>query len=119
MATAKSTTNLHNGTLAASGGPTTTTAINLEDGHGATLYIKLTNGTAPTTPAQAQVEVSPDNSNWYQHGGPLVGSTTLNAVASWTIELAPHDKHARVVLTHGNQDVTARVDATETTDADA
>lgn len=57
-------------TLTAGAGDTTSAAETIDTGYGAALHIKLTNGaTGPTVPAQVQIEVSADNTEWYEHGG--------------------------------------------------
>ncbi len=85
MATTKVFTALANAvTLTAGAGDTTSSAVTMDTHYGASLSIKLTNGgSAPTTPAQVQIQVSQDNSEWYDFGGALVGSVTNSAVVSW------------------------------------
>ena len=83
-------------TLTAGGADTVATGVDLTTVYAAAYLIKLTNGaTGPTVPAQVQVQVSADNSNWYNHGGPLVGSTANSAVTSWVVELPPSALYAR------------------------
>ena len=88
----------NNVTLTAGAGDTTATATDLQDGYSATMFIKITNGaTGPTVAAQSQVEVSPDNTNFYKLGGPLVASTANSAVTSWAVPLPQDAKYARTV----------------------
>jgi hypothetical protein len=105
-----------NVTLTAGAGDTTATATDLQDGYSAAAFIKLTNGaTGPTVAAQVQVEVSPDNSNFYKLGGPLVGSTANSAVTSWVVPLPQDAKYVRTVAgSNTAQDVTLRVEIVET-----
>ena len=117
MASTKAlTTPSNNVTLTAGAGDTTSSAVDLADGYSAAAFIKLTNGaTGPTIAPQVQVEVSPDNTNWYKLGGPLVGSVANSAVTSWTVPLPQDAKHVRTVAgSNTAQDVTLRVDVVET-----
>lgn len=85
-------------TLTAAAGDTTATGVDLRTTYAALYAIKLTNGaTGPTIPAQVQVQVSADDSGYYNFGGPLVGGTANNAVSSWTVELPSAAKYARTV----------------------
>ena len=119
MATTKIATVIWNAeNLAAAGGPTTSSAIDLADGYGAGLSIKLTNGaTGPTTEAEVQVETSKDNTEWYKLGNPVKGSTTNSDDPSWADIPIPIDaKHVRLVATHPTgQDVTVDADLVEVT----
>jgi hypothetical protein len=76
----------------------------------ALLLVKITNGgTGPTVAAQAQVQVSPDNSNWYNYGGALSGTTTNSDVQSWAIPLSDSVNYAQVVSgSNTGQNVTIR-----------
>ena len=85
MASTKAVTAVWNAqTLTAGAGDTTSSVITLDDGYGAGLHIKLTNGaTGPTVAAQVQIQVSADNVEYYNFGPALVGSTSNNGVVSW------------------------------------
>ncbi len=117
MATTKSATTIWSSvTLTAGAGDTVATAVDLTDGYGASLNIRLTNGaTGPTVPAQVQIEVSNDNSSWYDFGGPLKATTTNSAVAEWGgIEIPAGVQYLR--LTAGSntaQNVTVSADVSE------
>lgn len=116
MASTKTVTvNSNNVTLTAGAGDTTSTAVDLADGYGALFNIKLTNGaTGPTIAAQVIVQASPDNSNWYELAGPLVGSTANNGVVSWTLRIPVEVKFVRTVAgSNTGQDVTLRGEVTE------
>jgi len=116
MASTKGVTVLHNNaTLTAGAGDTTSSSWDLQDGYGGTLYVKLTNGgTGPTVAAQVQVQASPDDSNWYDVGGPLVGSTSNSAVSSWKVPIDIGDKYVRTVSgSNTGQNVTIRVEGVE------
>lgn len=118
MALTKTTTTLHDGiALAASGGPTTSAVLTLDDAYGADIDIKLTNGaTGPTTAAQVQVQVSPDNSHWFDYGGLLTGKTGNNETISWHVQIPMEVQYARLVSTHPTgQPVTIDAFATELT----
>jgi hypothetical protein len=104
--------------LTAGAGNTTSSAVDLADGYGAALNIKLTNGaTGPTVAAQVQIEVSNDNSSWFKHGGPLVGATGNNAVSEWGgIEIPIGVKYLRLVAgSNTGQAVTVDADISEVT----
>jgi hypothetical protein len=119
MPTTKTTTAIWNSvTLTAGAGDTTSSAVDLADGYGASLFLKITNGaTGPTVAAQIQVQLSPDNSEWYDFGGAMVGNTSN----SGEVELAAMDipigaKYLRVVGgSNTGQDVTVEADVTEVT----
>lgn len=79
------------------------------------LHIKHTNGgTGPTVPAQSQIWVSPDNSNWYQWFGPLQSQTTASGIYSWTVSIPKYIKYAKVVSgSNTGQNVTLRVEGVD------
>ena len=116
MATTKSVVvQSNNITLTAGAGDTTATATSLTDNYGSTMLIKLTNGaTGPTIAGQVQVEVSGDNTNFFKHGGPLVGGTSNSGISSWTVQLSKDILYARTVSgSNTAQDVTLRVEITQ------
>lgn len=118
MATAKANTTLHSSTtLTAAAGDTTSSSVNLTDGYGAVIQIRLTNGgTGPTIPAQSQVEVSPDDSSWYDYGGPLVGTSTNSDIIEWVVPVDKSVQYIRLVSgSNTGQDVTLDSVVTETT----
>jgi hypothetical protein len=118
MATTKVVTVLDNNvTLTASAADHTSSVWTLDDGYGAELFIKITNGaTGPTVAAVAQVWVSPDNSNWYKLGGSL-GSTLGNAeITSWSIPIPIGVEFVKVISGSNTvQDVVIRVEGSEVT----
>lgn len=116
MATTKTVTVVHNDvTLTAAAGDTTSSSVNLLDGYGAMAHIELTNGgTGPTIAAQTQIEVSPDDTNWYEYGGPLIGTTGNSEVSFWNVPLDKGIAYVRFVSgSNTGQDVTLRVEVTE------
>lgn len=119
MATTKAVTAIWSGTtLTASAGDTTSSAVNLTDGYGATLNIKITNGaTGPTVAAQVQIQFSEDNSEYYNHGGPLVAGTGNSEVTSWAGIVVPlSTQYVRLVAgSNTGQNVTVDSDLSETT----
>lgn len=119
MASTKAVTVAHNDvSLTAGAADTTSSAVNLADGYGATIFVKLTNGgTGPTVAAQVQIEVSADNSNWFKMGGALVGSTANSAVVSWGgIRVEPGVQYVRFVSgSNTGQAVTVRAEVSEVT----
>jgi hypothetical protein len=117
MAITKSGAVLHNNvTLTASSGDTTATAVDITDSDESAVYIKLTNGaTGPTIAAQCQIQTSPDNSNWYNFGGPLQGGVANSGVYSWSgIRLPPGAAYVRTVSgSNTGQNVTIRAEVVE------
>ena len=105
-------------TLTAGAGNTTSSAVDLADGYGAALNIRLTNGaTGPAIAAQVQIEVSNDNTEWFDFGGPLVGGTVNSEVVEWGgIEIPIGIKYIRLVAgSNTGQNVTVDADISEVT----
>lgn len=119
MASTKAVTAIWSGTtLTAGAADTTSSAVVLDDGYGASLHIKLTNGaTGPTVAAQVLIQVSADNSEWYDFGRALVGLTTNSGVASWGgIEIPIGVEYLRLVAGSNTvQNVTVDADISEVT----
>jgi len=118
MATTKTTTAMENATLLTAGaGDDIGTSVPLTDGFGASIYIKLTNGaTGPTVPAEVQVQVSADDSEWFNFGGPLIGNTDNLGVVSWSIEVPIGISYIRTVQgSNTGQNVTVDIDLVEVT----
>lgn len=106
----------NNATLTAGAGDTTATAVDITDSDEAAVSIKITNGaTGPTVAAQCQIQTSPDNSNWYNFGGPLQGGVANSGVYSWSgIRLPPGTCYARTVSgSNAGQNVTIRAEIVE------
>jgi len=91
MALAKTRTSINSATtMTAGAGDVNGTAQDLTGSYGAQLDIKLTNGaTGPTVGAQVQVQVAADAGGtlWVNFGGALVGPTSNNGTASWSLDL--------------------------------
>lgn len=119
MASTKVATAIFNSqTLTAGAGDTTSSAVTLDDGYGAAMGIKLTNGAiGPTVSAEVQIQVSADNSEWYNFGGPLIGSAGNNDVNSWGgIEIPIGVEYLRLVAgSNTGQNVTVDADISEVT----
>jgi len=116
MATTKTGTVLDNNvTLTAGAGDHTSSVWDLADGYGGELHIKVTNGaTGPTLAAQAQIWVSPDNSNFYKLGGALIASLGNAVVTSWSVLVPIGVKYLKVISgSNTGQDVTLRVEGAE------
>lgn len=117
MATTKTVTAVFNAqTLTAGAADTTSTAVTLDTGYGASLHIKLTNGaTGPTLAAQVQIQVSADNTEWYDFGGPLVGNVDNNGMVSWGgIEIPIGIEYLKLVAgSNTGQNVTVDADISE------
>jgi hypothetical protein len=78
------------------------------------VMIKITNGaTHPTVAAKAQIQVSQDDSNYFNFGGALTGNTDNNGVESWVVGGIPKGARYLKVVSGSNtvQDVTIPVDA--------
>jgi hypothetical protein len=104
-------------TLTAGAADTTSAVQMLPDGYGAGIGIKITNGaTGPTVAAQCQVQVSQDNSEWYDFGGPLVAGTANSEVYSWVVDIPMTYKYVRLVAGSNTiEDVTIDADICEVT----
>jgi len=105
-------------TLTAGAGNTTSTANNLSAVYATTLNIKLVNGaTGPTVPAQVQIMVSNDGTNYYNFGGPLVGSITNSATSQWGgIEIPMAVRNVQLVAgSNTGQNVTVSADISTVT----
>lgn len=117
MATTKTITVLDNNvTLTAGAADNTSTVWDLQDGYGGCVSIKITNGaTGPTVAAQAQIQTSPDNSNWYKFGGALVAGLGNNVVTSWGgIPIPIGVKYLKVTSgSNTGQNVTIRTEGSE------
>jgi hypothetical protein len=84
MASTKVVTTIHNNTTLTTGaGTNTSSVVTLDDGYGAGLHIQITNVNTQTTAGQSQIQVSADNTIWYDFGRPLVASLVNGAVTSW------------------------------------
>lgn len=105
-------------TLTAGAGSITGSVQTLDDGYGATLHIKLTNGaTGPTVPAQVLIQVGGDNVEWYDFGPVLKGDTANSAIRSWGgIEIPFGVEYLRLIAgSNTGQDVIVDADISEVT----
>ena len=117
MASTKALTTLQNLTIGL-GTTSVSSSLDLTNGYGATVDIKITNGaTGPTAACQVQLEVSENDSDFYDFGGPLLGSTSNDAVTSWGgIAIPMATQYIRTSSgSNTAQSVTLRIDASETT----
>jgi len=90
----------------------------LDDGYGAQLGIKITNGaTGPTVPLSLQILVSQDNSEWYDYGGAIMGATGNSAISSWSISIPIGVEYLKISPSVNNtgQNVTVEADISEVT----
>ena len=116
MAAVKTVTVVRNNvTMTTAAGNATSNSVNISVGFGVVSYIKLTNGaTAPTVAAQAQIELSPDDSNWYKFGGPLIGNLTDNGVEEFVTDIPVAAMFIRFITgSNTGQDVTMRIEVSE------
>ena len=119
--TQASTTIYDNVTLTAAAADNTSSAVDLSTGYGGVLFVKITNGgTGPTIAAKVQIEGSPDNSNWHECGGAMVGSTGNSVVRSWSPPIPMGFSHLRLVAgSNTGQNVTVRAAVVNVTDLNA
>ena len=118
MAATKAVTAMESGlTLTASAGDDTGATVTIDTGYGAQIGLKLTNGaTGPTIAAQIQIQVSQDNSEFYDFGGALVGTTGNSEVSSWSVEVPIGVEYIKTVQgSNTGQDVTCDIDLTNVT----
>lgn len=102
----------NNITLTAGAGNHTSNLLTITTHFGGSILIKITNGgTGPTVAAQAQVQVSGDNSNFYNYGGALVATTGNNDVNYYVVAIPNDTLYAQVVSgSNTGQNVTIRVE---------
>ena len=94
MATTKTTTVIFDDLAVVSGG-TPDEQVDLSAGYGAILYLKVTNGaTAPTTPFEVDVYISPDQANWFTFSS-LTGSLNNNGETESYLEVPSTVKFIR------------------------
>lgn len=120
MALTKARTSINSGTtMTAGAGDVNGTGQDLTGSYGAQLDIKLTNGaTGPTIAAQVQIQVAADSGGtlWTNFGGPLVGPTSNNGTASWSIDLPIGVAAVRLVSgSNTGQNVTLDADISKVT----
>ena len=103
--------------LSAGGGDTTSTAVNLDDGYGAQVNIKLTNGaTGPTIAAQVIIQFSADDTTYFDASVPLVGNTDNSGVESWSVPVPIGVEYIELVAgSNTGQAVTVDADISEVT----
>lgn len=111
MASTKVVVALFSGATLTAGTPSTSSGVDLQTSYGAAIGMKITNAaTGPTEPAQMQVEISQDASEWYNFGDPLIGRRKGGAVVSKTVVLPDSVENARV-LASGNVAANVVIDA--------
>lgn len=90
---------------------TTATGVDLSGAYNASLGVKITNGgTGPTLAGTCQIQLSPDNSAWYDYGGVLTGGVANNGVYSWEVELPDSVYYVRTVFS-GNTGQSITIEA--------
>ncbi len=118
MALTKSATVIWNAqTLTAGAADTTSSAVDVRDTYGCMLHVKLTNGAVgPTVAAQVKAQLSADNSEWYDYGSVLGGSTGNSDLRSWSLEIPIGAMYLRLVAgSNTGQNVTVDADISEVT----
>ena len=118
MASTKTDTSIWSSqTLTAGAGDSTSSAVNLTDGYGASLNIMLTNGaTGPTVAAQVEINVSNDGTNYYELTT-VQGATSNSAVSEWGgIDIAMPIQYVKLIAgSNTGQNVTVDADISEVT----
>lgn len=118
MATTKANTSIWAAnTLTASAADETSASVNLVDGYGGQLHIVITNGaTGPTVAAQVKVQISPDDSAWYDYAGPFEAQSANNGVYYFAPEVGVGVMYVRLVAgSNTGQDVTITASVAEVT----
>lgn len=120
MASTKAVTAIFNGeTFTAGSTHADSSVVTLDDGYGAALHVKITNGaTGPTVALSLQIWVSADNSEWYKFGGELQGNTDNNGEVSWGgINIPMGVEYLKIAPATNNtgQNVTVDADISEVT----
>lgn len=119
MASTKVVTAIWNANALVAGASDETSDVQtLDDGYGACLHVKITNGaTGPTVAAKCQIQVSADNSEWYNFGPPLQSLTGNSVVTQWgAIDIPIGVEYLRLVAgSNTGQAVTIDADITEVT----
>jgi hypothetical protein len=115
MATTKAFTALFNDVGVAASG-ITTASVTLDDGYGAVLHVKITNGTAPTLPMYCEIYTSGDGTEWYKKATVRAGVTASTDFEWGEIPIDIGTEYVQVVGT-GNtgQTCTINVDISEVT----
>ena len=116
MAAVKTTNVVRNNiTMTAGAGNATSDSVNISAGFGAVSYIKLTNGSpAPTVAAQAQIQLSPNDTDWYDFGGPLIGNLTVNGVEQFITDIPVAANFIRFITGSNTvENVTMRIEVTD------
>jgi hypothetical protein len=123
MAATKARTSIWSAqTLTAGAGDTNGSWIDLSAGYGALVDIKLTNGaTGPTVAAQVQVQVAANYNAGSptlvtNFGGALIGLTSNNGVAQFSVEIPIAAAAVRLVAgSNTGQNVTVDADLSQVT----
>jgi len=104
-------------TLTAGAGDTTIASQDNTTSYGGAWQLRLTNGaTGPTVPAQIQIQVSPDDTEWFDLGGPLVAGTANDGVYEWTVVIDHAFQYTRGLAgSNTGQDVTLQADYSKMT----
>ena len=121
MATTKVPTNLLNTTLSSGGAEydTPSSVATINDGYGGCLFVLVSNGvTGPSAGVKWKIQVSGDNSNWYDFGGPCIAGTDSSTDYGWGgIEIPIGVAYLKVLAGNtGDQNVDIRVDIVEVTE---
>lgn len=101
MALTKVSVNLHPSADPVAGASTTETGVDLTAVYGGEVVYKITNGvSAPTSTPTVEVQVSPDNINWYRLFI-IGGDTNASSVNSSTYPVKVGAMYIRTIVTAG------------------
>lgn len=101
MALTKSATTIQASASITPGSPVTSSGVDLTAVYGGVLTWKITNGTAPTTVPTIVIQISHDNSNWYQFSPVFGGDIVASSVNSRAIPIPVGVMWIRSVCTAG------------------
>lgn len=97
MATAKVLAELDNYVLTASAVYHTSSVWDLSSGYGGELYIRYScQAVVPTTLASSSIRVSPNQTDWYDFGGPLQAGSGSLLTSSYAIPIPISVSYVRV-----------------------
>jgi hypothetical protein len=101
MALTKSATTILASQPVGAAATVTGSGIDLTAGYGGEFVWKITNGaSAPTTPPTIEIQVSPDNSNWYRKQL-ITGDTVANSANSQALPCSVGTMYARAIFIGG------------------
>lgn len=105
MATVKETTLILDASIPALDPSTPTPDVDLAQGYGADVSIKFTvGGVGLTSACRVQVEVSSDQTNWFNLGGPFSSALDANTTTSYVRQVPAPEQFVRASTIGGDTD---------------